>query len=148
MPNCLTSGVQRSTYQPNLRVGKPLFCEAWRLGFSCGTGVCTLLPAEEASGKRTKMSMLTLLVAWGWRGKTRSANQKRKTEKPIVPSVITRHSRFFSSVSNSDNNSTTVCADPAHPLRPVVCLSGNASHLPQAFCLRHKPPRLRQQRRA
>ena len=34
------------------------------------------------------------------------------------------------------------------PLGPVVWLSGNASHLPQAFCLRHKPPRLRQQRRA
>ena len=103
----LTSGVQRSTYQPNLRVGKPLFCEAWRPGFYCRTGVCTLLPAEEASGKRTKMPMLTLLVAWGWRGKTRSANQKQKTEKPIVPSFWTRHSRFFSSVSNTDNNSTT-----------------------------------------
>ena len=58
----LTSGVQRSTYQPNLRVGKPLFCEAWRpVGRPV---VCTLLPAEEASGKRTKMPMLTLLVAW------------------------------------------------------------------------------------
>ena len=51
--------------------------------------------------------MLTLLVAWCWRGKTRSANQKQKTEKPIVPSFCTRHSRFFSSVSNTDNNSTT-----------------------------------------
>ena len=105
MPDCLTSGVQRSTYQPNLRVGKPLFCEAWRP--ACRPTVYTLPPAEEASGKRTKMSMLTLLVAWRWRGKTRSANQKQKTEKPIVPSFRTRHSRFFSSVSNTDNNSTT-----------------------------------------
>ena len=40
-------------------------------------------------------------------GKTRSANQDQKTEKPIVPSFRTRHSRFFSSVSNTDNNSTT-----------------------------------------
>ena len=33
----------------------------WR---ASGHVACSLLPAEEASGKRTKMPMLTLLVAW------------------------------------------------------------------------------------
>ena len=40
-----------------MRVGKPLFGEAWRP--ACRPTVCTLLPAEEASGKQTKMPMLT-----------------------------------------------------------------------------------------
>ena len=136
MPNCLTSGVQRSTYQPNLRVGKPLFLRSVAAGVFSEHVVCTILPAEEASGKWTKMSMLTLLVAWRWRGKTRSANQRQKTEKPIVPSIpelatLVSFRRFPTQTTTAQQSGL-----PAHPLGPVVWLSGNASHLPQAFCLR------------
>ena len=100
---CLTSGVQRSTYQPNLRVGKPLFCEAWRpVGRPV---VCTLLPAEEASGKRTKMSMLTLLVLGAKRGKASLSQPRSETRETDCSEYSTLTSlSFLSIVSNTDNN--------------------------------------------
>ena len=68
-----------------VRVGKLLFCEAWRpvcrhVGFA-------LLPAEEASGKRTKIPMLTSLVAW--------QNFHQEPEKRISEYSNSRHSRFL-----------------------------------------------------
>ena len=99
-----------------LRVGKPLFCEAWRLGFCVTHGMYTS-SSRGSKRKADKMSMLTFTssLALG-EGKPAPPTKSRKPRNRLfrVSGLVTLvSSRRF------PTQTTTVqqMADQPHPLR-------------------------------
>ena len=118
-----------------MRVGKPLFCEAWRL--ACGWTRRMYTPSSRGSKRNADKNVdavCTSCLALR-EGKTTHSQPKAENQPNhrVSPSLVTLGPL---SVSNNHNNNTRPlgCISP-HPIG-VCCLclyNCNASHFRQAF---------------
>ena len=134
--------------QFEMRVGKPLFCEALRLACEWERRMYT--PSSRGSKRKADKNVdadFTSCLALR-EGKPLLATKGQKPDKRISEySTLVTLVSLVGFQHRQQQYNTESGASSASPsgLLSVVC---NASHLPQAVSLRHKPPRLQQQRRA
>ena len=105
MPDCLTPGVQRSTYQPNLRVGKPLFCEAWRPACRPTSMYTSSSQGSKQKADKNVDANFTRCLALR-EGKPLSAIQGQKPRNRLFRVFRLSSLSFLLSVSNNNNNNT------------------------------------------